>query len=52
MEDNIDWGQRKRARVDALFLDFKKWLYVKLEDKSRTPKCKDAQNDDYSLGVH
>jgi hypothetical protein len=50
--DNIDWGQRKRARVDALFLDFKKWLYVKVEDRLRTPMCKDAQNDDYSLWVH
>jgi hypothetical protein len=35
--DNIDWEQSKRAHVDALFLDFKKWLYVKVEDKSRTP---------------
>jgi hypothetical protein len=50
--DKIDLSQFKRARVDALFLDFKRWLNENVQDESRTPKCPNAQNDDYSLWVH
>jgi hypothetical protein len=48
----FDWGKFKRARVDALFYDFKRWLDENVPDDSRVPKCEDAQNDDYSLWVH
>lgn len=50
--DEIDLSNFKRARVDALFLDFKRWLYENVEDDSRTPMCRDAQNDDITLWVH
>jgi hypothetical protein len=50
--DEIDLSRFKRARVDALFLDFKRWLYENVEDESRTPKCRNAQNDDLTLWVH
>ena len=50
-KEKIDWGSFKRARVDALFLDFRKWLEENVEDKSRVPMCKDAQNDDFRLWV-
>jgi hypothetical protein len=49
--DKIDLSQFKRARVDALFLDFKRWLYENVEDESRTPKCQNAKNDDNTLWV-
>ena len=49
--DEIVLSQFKRARVDALFLDFKRWLNENIEDDSRTPMCQDAQNDDYTLWV-
>ena len=51
-DENIDWGSFKRARVDALFLDFKEWLDGTVEDESRTPMCDDALNDDVRLWVH
>lgn len=50
--DEVDLGKFKRARVDALFLDFKEWLNDNVQDEARTPKCVDALNDDYSLWVH
>jgi hypothetical protein len=50
--DKTDLSQFKRARIDALFLDFKRWLNENVQDESRTPKCPNAQNDDYSLWVH
>jgi hypothetical protein len=50
--DKFDWGEFKRARVDALFYDFKRWLEENVPDDSRVPKCEDALNDDYSLWVH
>lgn len=50
--DKFDWGKFKRARVDALFYDFKRWLEENVPDDSRVPKCEDALNDDYSLWVH
>jgi len=49
---DIDWGSFKRARVDALFLDFKEWLDQMVEDQSRTPMCSDSLNDDVRLWVH
>mmetsp|Transcript_1602 Transcript_1602/g.3066 ORF Transcript_1602/g.3066 Transcript_1602/m.3066 type:complete len:327 (+) Transcript_1602:91-1071(+) len=49
---DIDWGSFKRARVDALFLDFKEWLDGTVEDESRVPMCEDALNDDVRLWVH
>mmetsp|Transcript_21534 Transcript_21534/g.46829 ORF Transcript_21534/g.46829 Transcript_21534/m.46829 type:complete len:689 (-) Transcript_21534:1025-3091(-) len=49
---DIDWGSFKRARVDALFLDFKEWLDGTVEDESRIPMCVDALNDDLRLWVH
>jgi len=49
---NIDWGSFKRARVDALFLDFKEWLDGTVEDESRVEMCGDALNDDVRLWVH
>jgi hypothetical protein len=50
--NKVDLTQFKRARVDALFLDFKRWLNENVQDSHRTPKCPNAQNDDYSLWVH
>ncbi|KAL7528737.1 hypothetical protein ACHAXR_002604, partial [Thalassiosira sp. AJA248-18] len=51
-DSKIDWGSFKRARVDALFLDFKEWLDGTVENESRTPMCEDALNDDVRLWVH
>jgi len=51
-KEDIDWGSFKRARVDALFLDFKEWLDGTVEDQSRVPMCEDALNDDVRLWVH
>ena len=48
----VDLAQFKRARVDSLFIQFKEWLNHNVHDEARTPKCTDAQNDDYSLWVH
>mmetsp|Transcript_3927 Transcript_3927/g.8651 ORF Transcript_3927/g.8651 Transcript_3927/m.8651 type:complete len:857 (-) Transcript_3927:64-2634(-) len=51
-KSNIDWESFKRARVDALFLDFKEWLDGTVEDESRLQMCEDALNDDARLWVH
>jgi len=50
--EDIDWGSFKRARVDALFLDFREWMNNNVEDEARVPKCEDALNDDVRLWVH
>jgi hypothetical protein len=47
----VDLAQFKRARIDSLFIQFKEWLNDNVHDEARTPKCTDAQNDDYSLWV-
>ena len=47
----VDLAQFKRARIDSLFIKFKEWLNDNVHDEARTPKCTDAQNDDYSLWV-
>ncbi|KAL3789050.1 hypothetical protein ACHAWO_004607 [Cyclotella atomus] len=51
-KEQIDWSSFKRARVDALFIEYRKWLGSSVEDKSRVPMCDDAQNDDVRLWVH
>ena len=51
-DQDIDWGSFKRARVDALFLDFKEWLDGTVENEPRVPMCGDALNDDVRLWVH
>jgi hypothetical protein len=51
-KEQIDWKSFKRARVDALFIEYRKWLGSSVEDKSRVPMCDDAQNDDVRLWVH
>jgi hypothetical protein len=48
----VDILSFKRARVDALFLDFKDWMRDNVEDVARVPLCKDALNDDVRLWVH
>lgn len=50
-KEQIDWGSFKRARVDALFLDFRDWLDEEVKDESRLPMCANAQNDDQRLWV-
>lgn len=52
--DNTDFDlmKFKRARVDALFLDFKEWMDGTVEDDSRTHMCIDSLNDDVRLWVH
>ncbi len=50
--EDVDWQSFKRARIDALFLDFKEWLVENVEDDARVPKCEDATNDDKHLWVH
>jgi len=49
---NIDLLSYKRARVDALFLDYKDWLHDNVRDKERVPMCDNALNDDVRLWVH
>ena len=49
---NIDLFNYKRARVDALFLDYKDWLRDHVKDVSRVPMCENALNDDVRLWVH
>lgn len=51
-DQSIDWGSFKRARVDALFLDFKEWLDGTVEEEPRVLMCEDALNDDVRLWVH
>ena len=51
-DQNIDWGPFKRARVDALFVDFKKWLNQNIHKEPRVLMCDDAADDDVSLWVH
>ena len=51
-DHDIDWRSFKRARTDALFLDFKEWLDGTVEDESRVPMCKEALNDDDKLWAH
>ena len=50
--DSIDLLSYKRARVDALFLDYRDWLRDNVEDTSRVPKCEKALNDDVRLWIH
>ena len=50
--DEVNWQSFKRARVDALFLDFKEWLVENVDDEARVPKCDDSANDDVHLWVH
>lgn len=50
--EDVNWQSFKRARIDALFLDFKEWLAENVEDEARVPKCDDAANDDKHLWVH
>ncbi len=50
--NNIDLLSYKRARVDALFLDYKDWLHDNVRDKERVPMCDNALNDDVRLWVH
>ncbi|KAL7489962.1 hypothetical protein ACHAW6_015755 [Cyclotella cf. meneghiniana] len=50
-KEKIDWASFKRARVDALFLEFRRWLESSVEDESRVPMCANAQNDDVRLWV-
>lgn len=50
--EDVNWQSFKRARIDALFLDFKEWLVENVEDEARVPKCDDAANDDKHLWVH
>lgn len=51
-KEQIDWKSYKRARVDALFIEFRKWLRSSVKDEARVPMCDDAQNDDVRLWVH
>ncbi|KAK1748357.1 glycosyltransferase [Skeletonema marinoi] len=51
-KSNIDLLSYKRARVDALFLDYKDWLRDNVTDSSRVPMCENALNDDVRLWVH
>jgi len=51
-ERSIDLLSYKRARVDALFLDYKDWLRDYVEDTSRVPMCENALNDDVRLWIH
>jgi hypothetical protein len=51
-KEQIDWQSYKRARVDALFIEYRKWLGSSVEDVSRVPMCEDAPNDDVRLWVH
>ncbi len=50
--EDVNWQSFKRARIDALFLDFKEWLVENVADDARVPKCDDAANDDKLLWVH
>lgn len=48
----LDLGKFHRARMDKLFLDFKKWLNENVDDESITPMCANVDNDDFSLLVY
>eukprot|EP00956_Cyclotella_meneghiniana_P002674 scaffold3158_cov47-Cyclotella_meneghiniana.AAC.9 len=54
-KEKIDWQSFKRARVDALFIEFRKWLgtiTIENGEEPRVPMCDDAPNDDVKLWVH
>ena len=51
-EEKIDLGAFKRARVDALFMEFKNWMNEEVEDVSRVPMCENSLNDDVRLWVN
>ena len=48
----IDWAAYKRARVDSLFVEYRKWLEESVEDVSRVPMCSNALNYDIKLWAH
>ena len=48
---DINKEQSKRAQVDKLFIQFKKWLENKVLDSARTPECEHFKNDDSKLWV-
>ena len=49
--ESVDWEAFKRARVDALFLEFREWMEKDVRDESRISMCEDAQDDDNKLWV-
>jgi hypothetical protein len=48
---DIEWKSYKRGQVDALFVEFRNWLYNSVPDQSRVPMCEDAQDDDAKLWI-
>lgn len=42
-------SNNQRARVDKLFVLFRRWMELFVKDEARTPICEDAQNDDHLL---
>mmetsp|Transcript_3040 Transcript_3040/g.5440 ORF Transcript_3040/g.5440 Transcript_3040/m.5440 type:complete len:657 (-) Transcript_3040:160-2130(-) len=51
-EQEIDLKAFKRARVDQLFMEFKKWMGEEVEDRARVPMCENSLNDDVRLWVN
>jgi hypothetical protein len=46
-----DWTAFKRGRVDAAFVDFRRWLRSDLEDTARVPMCGESEDDDAKLWI-
>jgi hypothetical protein len=46
-----DWTAFKRGRVDAAFVDFRKWLRSNLEDTARIGMCRESEDDDAKLWI-
>lgn len=49
--DTVEFTKFKRGQIDALFVQFRKWLREEVEDVSRVPLCHDAMDDDAKLWV-
>jgi hypothetical protein len=50
-KEKIDWSLFKRSRVDALFVEFTKWMNSTVKDEARVPMCENAENK-VPLWVH
>jgi hypothetical protein len=46
---DVDWTAYKRGRVDASFVEFRKWLAREVPDESIIHKCSNAEDDDAKL---
>lgn len=47
--EGVNWTAYKRGRVDAAFVEFRKWLAREVPDEAIIHKCSNAEDDDARL---